>query len=60
MKVKLLSAQGIEAIVTCCEDRLGVSRPLEGLNVMLLLQIPVEANQLRFPGELSLTVTAQV
>lgn len=60
MKVKLLFAQGMEPIITCCEVRLGVNWPLEGLKVMLEPLMPEGANQLRFPDELSLTVTAQV
>lgn len=60
VKVKLLFAQGIEAIVTCCEVMPDESWPLGGLKVMLVPPIPDGANQFRFPGVLSLTVTAQV
>src|SRR5215469_5849269 len=47
-------------MVTVCCGWLVVSWPYEGLNDALVPPIPVGANQLRFPGEVSPTVTMQV
>src|SRR2546429_3857844 len=60
MNVKLALPQGIDEMVTCCCGWLVVSWPLGGLNDALVPPIPVGANQLRFPGEVSPTVTVQV
>ena len=49
--------QGIEEMTTDCCVWLVVSWPLGGLNDTL---VPVGADQLRFPGEVSPTVTVQV
>jgi hypothetical protein len=57
MNVKLALPQGIDEMVTVCCGWLAVSWPLEGLIDAL---VPVRANQLRFPDEVSPTVTVQV
>ena len=49
--------QGIDEMTTDCCVWLVVSWPLGGLNDTL---VPVGADQLRFPGEVSPTVTVQV
>jgi hypothetical protein len=60
MNVKLALLQGIDEIVTICCGWFGVSWPFEGLIEALVPPIPTGANQLRFPGEVSPTITVQV